>query len=317
MMRPRGSPPTPSATSSAIEPVGMTSTGARSSLPNRMTEPFPNCLSIWARADSRAFSRSAGDGMACSFCSRSVACRLSRSAPDGADAATRRGVSCDVVHVRDGLRHPSSLLPTRECTRIDTCCAGAYGVIEQIFDDTPTRAVTDSSASTGLQSPGAVAPLGWDIGRIAQRQPDLARFQAGRQRLRGRAVTQLGQEEIGDQRVSTRAELILHGAVELTASHEAGRGPASAQRELRLYRGDEVVGDDVGEAVDALEHRDAIADFAHDDGDGDVQGFGHRGEDLARCFLLPALDLAEVAERDTRATGDLTEGATLLQTEVA
>jgi hypothetical protein len=31
-----------------------------------MTEPFPNCRSIWASADSKDFSRSAGEGMTCS-----------------------------------------------------------------------------------------------------------------------------------------------------------------------------------------------------------------------------------------------------------
>ena len=57
-MRPRGRPPRPSATSSAIEPVGITSTGTRVSSPRRMTEPLPNCRSIWRRAVSRAFSLS-------------------------------------------------------------------------------------------------------------------------------------------------------------------------------------------------------------------------------------------------------------------
>jgi hypothetical protein len=41
---------------------------------------LPNCRSIWARADSRAFSRSAGEGMTCSLC----------SAVDGAASGFRR-----------------------------------------------------------------------------------------------------------------------------------------------------------------------------------------------------------------------------------
>ena len=57
-MRPRGRPPRPSATSSAIEPVGITSTGTRVSSPRRMTEPLPNCRSIWSSAVSRDFSLS-------------------------------------------------------------------------------------------------------------------------------------------------------------------------------------------------------------------------------------------------------------------
>jgi hypothetical protein len=43
-MRPRGRPPQPSATSSATEPVGMTSTGWTSLPSSRMIEPEPNCL---------------------------------------------------------------------------------------------------------------------------------------------------------------------------------------------------------------------------------------------------------------------------------
>ena len=48
----------PSATSSAIDPVGITSIGARASSPSRMIEPLPNCRSIWASAVSRDFSLS-------------------------------------------------------------------------------------------------------------------------------------------------------------------------------------------------------------------------------------------------------------------
>ena len=48
----------PSATSSAIDPVGITSIGTADSSPRRMTEPLPNCRSIWASAASRALSLS-------------------------------------------------------------------------------------------------------------------------------------------------------------------------------------------------------------------------------------------------------------------
>src|SRR3954471_1086149 len=48
----------PSAMSRAIEPVGMTFMTTSGLSPRRMTEPLPNCLSIWARAMSRALSRS-------------------------------------------------------------------------------------------------------------------------------------------------------------------------------------------------------------------------------------------------------------------
>src|SRR6059036_2430202 len=57
--RPRGRPPTPSATSSVMAPVGMTAISSRGPLaPRRMTEPLPNCRSICAIASSRACRRS-------------------------------------------------------------------------------------------------------------------------------------------------------------------------------------------------------------------------------------------------------------------
>jgi len=48
----------PSATSSEMDPVGITSTGARVSSPSRMIAPRPNWRSIWASAVSRDFSLS-------------------------------------------------------------------------------------------------------------------------------------------------------------------------------------------------------------------------------------------------------------------
>src|SRR2546428_5462486 len=56
---PRGRPPTPSATSSVMAPVGMTAISSRGPFaPRRMTEPLPNCRSICAIASSRACRRS-------------------------------------------------------------------------------------------------------------------------------------------------------------------------------------------------------------------------------------------------------------------
>src|SRR6185295_656732 len=53
-MRPRGMPPTPSARSRAIEPVGIVSIAASGRSPRRMIDPLPYCLSIWLRAMSSA-----------------------------------------------------------------------------------------------------------------------------------------------------------------------------------------------------------------------------------------------------------------------
>src|SRR2546428_1756127 len=60
-MRPRGKPPTPSARSTAIEPVEITSIFSSAAAPSFMIEPFPNCFSIcriaWSIA--RVFSDTA------------------------------------------------------------------------------------------------------------------------------------------------------------------------------------------------------------------------------------------------------------------
>jgi hypothetical protein len=59
MTRPRGTPPTPSAASSRIEPVGMASTWTRAeSSPSFMIAPLPNWRSICCTASSSAFERS-------------------------------------------------------------------------------------------------------------------------------------------------------------------------------------------------------------------------------------------------------------------
>ena len=57
-MRPRGSPPMPSARSSASAPVGMDSMFMWRFSPIRMIDPLPNCFSIWPSAMSSALSRS-------------------------------------------------------------------------------------------------------------------------------------------------------------------------------------------------------------------------------------------------------------------
>src|SRR5687768_2815779 len=59
VMRPRGTPPTPIARSSAMEPVGMASTCCRSDEPSFMIEPRPNCFSMDRMAASTARVRSA------------------------------------------------------------------------------------------------------------------------------------------------------------------------------------------------------------------------------------------------------------------
>src|SRR3984885_14317418 len=64
MTRPRGMPPTPSAISSPNDPVGIESTSyVAPASPKRMTEPLPNCFSIWLSAEARAFLRFSSMGI--------------------------------------------------------------------------------------------------------------------------------------------------------------------------------------------------------------------------------------------------------------
>ena len=60
MMRPRGMPPTPRATSTPMDPEGIELMAANSFAPSRMIEPLPNCRSICVRAVSAAFNLSVG-----------------------------------------------------------------------------------------------------------------------------------------------------------------------------------------------------------------------------------------------------------------
>src|SRR5579871_2736324 len=56
--RPRGRPPMPSATSSPSEPEGIDSISILSLLPSFITEPLPNCRSIWESAADKALDLS-------------------------------------------------------------------------------------------------------------------------------------------------------------------------------------------------------------------------------------------------------------------
>src|SRR5882724_8121652 len=77
--RPRGKPPTPSAASNEIAPVGITEIGTMASFdPSRMMEPLPNCFSICANARSIALVRSSA-----------IKIRLLCESIDGVDYTTR------------------------------------------------------------------------------------------------------------------------------------------------------------------------------------------------------------------------------------
>ena len=104
VIRPRGMPPTPSARSSAIEPVGIESTSCRSREPSFMIAPRPNCFSIARSAASTALPRSAP---ACSA-ARSVAPLVGHRHP----SVTLLIARCDRGRTNgpDGVRRRSGLV---------------------------------------------------------------------------------------------------------------------------------------------------------------------------------------------------------------
>lgn len=154
----------------------------------------------------------------------------------------------------------------------DTCCAGDYAAIERIFDDTPGAyvAAVGGFDGGGPVPPGrpalpaqATDPVAAVLGHIrlgAQREPDIA---GGRPRGKGihrGATPQRRERQIDEQRGAARPELIGDGAVEFASAHPR----ASAQRQLGVDRGDQVVGNDVGEALQTLKNRKPVTDLAHD-----------------------------------------------------
>src|SRR5215207_7373978 len=231
-MRPLGIPPMPSATSRAIEPVGMTSTGARSSLPRRMTEPLPNWRSICASAVSSAFSRSAGDAMVGSFDARlllPVGCRSTLR-------AVTRGVSrqggCGVFRRIDrmtGHRHPTPgwtgmctdalvLLLLRSLPQRPNACSKNRPRVEHVFG--PGSAAIACAGLAGHRASGAVpARLGY-IRRIAEGEPDLTRWHAVGERLTRRAASERGEHEVvHDDQAVAGAELVVDGDLEFAELH--------------------------------------------------------------------------------------------------
>ena len=90
MIRPLGTPPMPSAASSAREPVGMASTCISGLSPRRITVPLPKFFSIWAMAVSSAFFLSlAGDGVSMPDFFFSISISLLLLCQDGAGDSAR------------------------------------------------------------------------------------------------------------------------------------------------------------------------------------------------------------------------------------
>src|SRR5690242_15979088 len=199
-MRPRGSPPMPSATSSAIDPVGTTSTGARSSLPSRMTEPLPNCRSIWASAVSSAFSRSAGVGIVwlpfagtvvLNRCFVRYVARVTNDVlgrPE-VDNSLRAGLWPQSINTRTFLRMSEGRVAPAFV--LVGCPTGAL---------TPGFCSPDDSPSPRLWEAGAVPALDGHLHRLAEGEPHVTLRYAFAQCLVTRAVSELVDHQVAQQR---------------------------------------------------------------------------------------------------------------------
>src|SRR4051812_25235503 len=188
----------PSAMSRAIEPVGMTFMATSGLSPRRMTEPLPNCLSIWARAMSRALSRSS---VAMVFTFGEVAWSGSGSTLGrGADSSGRTtrpvegGPACGRTLDRTSVRSPR-----RHATR-------------------PTRPENLS------------AQLRRHLELLADGQPHAPDGQSGVDRVHRAAPAQGGEHVVpGDGLGPHRAEVVGQAGPELLQSHasdaNAPRGP--------------------------------------------------------------------------------------------
>src|SRR3712207_2336800 len=200
MTRPRGRPPMPRAMSRAIEPVGMTLIACAALSPSRMTEPLPNCLSIWARAMSRALSRSSV-AMVLTF-GKSL-CRVFERV--GVDA--RAGVRHFRGSGRPVEERPACGLPPQ--SRPNVCS---------------TASVTRRSRDSAL--------LARHVELLADRQPDSPHRQPGLDRLDGAAAAQRGEDVVAGHALGAHgAELLAEPGPEILQSHApdaSAHAPAAA-----------------------------------------------------------------------------------------
>ncbi|OEI67238.1 hypothetical protein Cus16_3139 [Curtobacterium sp. ER1/6] len=171
-----------------------------------------------------------------------------------------------------------------------------------------------------------------DVLRVAERLPHPSGVDAGVERVRGRATTEVLEHDVARHHGAVGLpEHLVDGSPELTHAHRTsvttnapaggparafGCSGASAHREVVVELGDEVVGQRVGDRGESLDDRETVSDLTHDGRDRGVECVGHRCEDLGAGLLLTTLHLAEVPESNAGLGRDLTEGPALLQAEV-
>src|SRR5690349_20811152 len=174
--------------SRAIEPVGMTFMATSGLSPRRMTEPLPNCLSIWARAMSRALSRSSVAMMATfEVLGKLSGATLGRGSDNSGAPADlwRTDLAVDATVGRTGVR-----LPGRH--------AAGHG-----SPDSPTR-----SAGSAL--------LDRHLVLLADRQPHLPDRQPGVDRVERVAAAQHREHVVAGHALGAhRPELVVEAGPEL------------------------------------------------------------------------------------------------------
>src|SRR5918995_709787 len=176
----------PRAMSRAIEPVGMTFMATSGLSPSRMTEPLPNCLSIWARAMSRALSRS----------SVAMVFTFGEVAWSGSVSTLERGSDTSGGCGRPVEERPACGLRTQ--SRPNVCS---------------TASVTRRSCDSAL--------LAWHVELLADRQPHAPHRQAGLDRLDGAAAAQHGEDVVAGHALGAHGtELLAEPRPELLQSHD-------------------------------------------------------------------------------------------------
>ena len=133
----------PSATSSAMEPVGITAIWMTGRSPRRITEPLPNCLSICARARSSAFSRSGPAAIVCHPCASPASSRMLRRHADTLGAGSDR-------------KQPTGrdLWTDRLCSPVDNTPSHTMSYERRRDRDTPQTAERPQRSAQARRAPG-------------------------------------------------------------------------------------------------------------------------------------------------------------------
>src|SRR5439155_23101480 len=186
-MRPRGTPPTPSARSSPIDPVGLTSIPAGvSPSPSFMMAPLPNCFSICCSASSRALLFSLADGVVVSILRLLPQGRDDEGVHAGADQNCAPGTFYRILHIWAARGKPEALVGIEP--------GGARRRISASAPRASSRGTTPSLCRAGLAEHGLLAHrVNGALGReLAMDHGDPVHPERGQPRHRGDGGEALG-----------------------------------------------------------------------------------------------------------------------------